>query len=104
MKLLAAVFACASIFVAGAATADQAENLIKKSGCLACHAVDSKKIGPSFLQIATKYRGDAGAMPMLLEKVRKGGSGAWGKVMMPPNPALADADLQMMIGYILATK
>ena len=47
---------------------------------------------------------NAGAAAKLMEKVRKGGSGVWGQVPMPPNPQVSDADLKTMISYILALK
>jgi len=73
-----------------------------QAGCTACHAKDRKLVGPSFKEIAAKYKGqDVSAK--LLEKVRKGGSGTFGPIPMPPNPAekISDADLKAAIDYIL---
>ena len=50
---------------------------------MACHAVASKLIGPSFKEIAAKYAGQADVVPKLTEKVIKGGAGVWGAVPMP---------------------
>jgi cytochrome c len=80
------------------------EELAKKAGCTACHAVDKKIIGPSYKDVAAKYKGDAKAEDMLAEKVKKGGSGAWGAVPMPPHPALSDADNKSIIKWVLAAK
>ncbi|MFZ2302032.1 MAG: c-type cytochrome [Gallionella sp.] len=60
--------------------------LAKKNNCLACHAVDKKVIGPSFKDVAAKYRGDAGAEARLVDKIAKGGGGVWGVMAMPPSP------------------
>ena len=103
MKFAAAVFAVGA-FAAGVVHADAGEDLLKKAGCTACHAIDKKLVGPAYIEVATKYKGDAGAAAKLMEKVRKGGSGVWGQVPMPPNPHVSDADLKTMIIYILALK
>jgi cytochrome c len=75
--------------------------LAKGSGCLACHAVDGKRLGPSFRDLAARYRGDAGAPGRLASKVRGGGQGAWGAVPMPPQPQLPDQDIAALVSWIL---
>jgi len=104
MKIAAAVLATAGLLAAGAVNADAGEDLLKKNGCTACHAIDKKLVGPPYVEVAAKYKGDAGAAAKLFEKVKKGGSGVWGQVPMPPNPQVSDADLKAMITYILALK
>lgn len=104
MKIAEVVFAAAALLSAGAVSAQSADDVLKKSGCLACHAVDKKVVGPSYQEVAAKYKGDAGAAAKLMDKVKKGGSGVWGQVPMPPNPTVSDADLKTMITYILALK
>ncbi len=78
--------------------------LLKKSGCTACHDNDKKVVGPAYKDVAAKYAKDAGAAAKLAAKVKAGGSGVWGQVPMPPNPAVSDADLKTMVAYILALK
>ena len=88
---------------AGSALADGAEALTK-GGCMACHAKDKKMVGPSFKDIAAKYKGqDASAA--LFDKVRKGGSGVFGPIPMSPNPAakISDPDLKDAIAAILGS-
>jgi cytochrome c len=104
MKLAAAMIAAAGVLSIGAAQADAGEDLLKKSGCTACHAIDKKLVGPAYVEVAAKYRGDAGAAAKLMEKVKKGGSGVWGQVPMPPNPQVSDADIKTMVAYILVLK
>ena len=94
----------ALLLAAGAAQAQDAEALIKKYGCVACHANDKKVIGPAYVEVAAKYKGDAGAAGKLAAKVKAGGTGVWGQIPMPPNPSVTDADMKTMITYILALK
>ena len=99
-----AVVLAAGLLAPGAVCAQSGEDLLKKSGCTACHANDKKVVGPAYKDVAAKYKGDAGAAAKLAEKVKKGGQGVWGPIPMPPNPAVADADLKTMVAFILALK
>ena len=86
--------------VAGTASADL--DLAKKSGCLACHAVDKKVVGPAWKDVAARGTDKA----TLIEKVKKGGKGAWtdvtGGVPMPPySPRVADADIEKLVDFII---
>jgi len=80
------------------------EGMLAKYACTACHAVDTKVIGPSFRDVAAKYRGQKGVEQKLAEKVRDGGSGVWGPIPMTPNPSLPDNDLHTIIEWILGLK
>ena len=71
MKLIA-MAVVASITMAAAGTASAQEALAKRSGCLNCHAVDTKKLGPAFKDVAAKYKGKAGADAALVAKVSGG--------------------------------
>ena len=71
--LLVTVAVAGSLMMAGQASANQA--LAQKSGCLACHSVDKKVLGPSYKDVAAKYKGDKTAEAKMIEKVKKGGSG-----------------------------
>lgn len=104
MKIAAVALAAAALFAAGGVHAQAAADLLKKNGCTACHSNDKKIVGPAYDEVAAKYKGDAGAAAKLLDKVKKGGSGVWGPVPMPPNPSVSDADLKTMITYILSLK
>ncbi len=87
---------------AGVAQAAMAgEDIAKKSGCFACHQVDNKLVGPAFKEVAAKYEGDDSARDMLVTKVKEGGSGNWGEVPMPPNPAVPDDDVIAIVDWIL---
>jgi cytochrome c len=90
--------------VAQAADAMSAEDLLKKNACTACHAVDKKGVGPAYKDVAAKYRGQKDAEAKLIDKVKKGGTGVWGQVPMPPNPAVKDDELKTMVQYVLSLK
>jgi cytochrome c len=91
-------------FPAGAATSDAAATqLLTKYNCQACHTVDKKLVGPSYKEVAAKYAGDSTALAKLEQKVKTGGSGAWGAIPMPPNN-VPDADLKTLVEWILALK
>ncbi len=80
------------------------EDIFKKSGCIACHAVDKRVVGPALKDIAAKYKGQGDAVAKLSEKVRKGGAGVWGPIPMPPNDAskISDADLKVTMEWVLS--
>ncbi len=78
--------------------------LAQAKGCLVCHAVDKKVIGPAWKDVAAKYRGDATAEAKLVDKVGKGGVGVWGQVPMPPNPAVSEADRKTLVKFVLSLK
>ena len=84
--------------------AQASEAIVKKARCVACHAVDAKRVGPAYKEVAAKYKGDAKAPAMLFDKVRHGGSGNWGQVPMIPHPAdkISDDDLKAAIHWILS--
>lgn len=77
--------------------------LMTKAACNACHQVDKKAVGPAYKDVAAKYKGNAKALELLTEKVRKGGMGNWGAIPMPPNPKekIGDEDLKKLLTWIL---
>lgn len=98
---LMAIAAAGSLMVAMQASASQ--ELAQKNGCLACHGVDKKILGPSYKDVAAKYKGNKEAEAKLIDKVKKGGSGVWGPMPMPANsPKVSDADTKAIVQWILA--
>ena len=77
-------------------------DLAKRKGCLACHGLDKRVVGPGLREVAARYRGQEGAEEKLAAKVNAGGSGNWGSMPMPPNPDLAPSDARLLIQWILA--
>lgn len=102
MKAILLSLTAVGLLAAGSAHASQA--LAQKNNCLSCHAVDKQIVGPAYKQVAAKYKGDASAPAKLAEKVKKGGTGVWGQIPMPPNPQVSDADMKALIQWILSQK
>jgi cytochrome c len=105
MKTMHAAFAAAALtLLAIPALAADESALADKSGCLACHSVDKKIVGPSYKEVAAKYKGDKNAEAKLSEKVKKGGVGVWGQIPMPPNTQVSDADIHTLVKWVLSLK
>lgn len=104
--LLLAIAAAGSMLAAtqaGAVDAAAAQALAQKSGCLACHSVDKKVLGPAYKDVAAKYKGDKTAEAKLIAKVKAGGSGVWGPMPMPPMAAqVKDADIKTVVEWVLS--
>lgn len=79
------------------------EQLAKQKGCMACHDLKAKKVGPTYADIAKKYAGKADAVAYLAGKIKKGGSGVWGSVPMPPQN-VSDAEAKQLAEWILSLK
>lgn len=97
----------ACMLIAGLAQADSAqadEKLAKSVGCMTCHATDKKVIGPSFKEIAAKYKGAKGAEERLFKNVKQGSKGEWGTIPMPPNAHVKDEDIRALVRWTLMHK
>lgn len=95
---------CIAVLGLMSATSAQASlQLAQKGGCMGCHAVDKKLVGPSYKDVADKYKGQKDAAGKLFDKVRHGGTGNWGAVAMPATgpDKLSDADLKAVIDWVL---
>ena len=101
-KISAACVLAALAMMAGSVQAN--EKLAQASGCMTCHGIDKRVIGPSYKEIAAKYRNDKSAEGALIKKVKAGGKGVWGEVPMPPNPHVKDPDVKTLVEWILSTK
>jgi cytochrome c len=117
--ILGITLACSAAF-ASVAMAEEGLDLAKKSGCLACHSVDKKVVGPAWMDVSKKYKGAtemtatltdgtvAKGTPkeVLTQKVHKGGKGNWTEVThgvpMPPySPRVSDADIDKLVDFVL---
>ena len=98
MKLVLTSAALTGLLLVTPALADEA--LAKKHNCTACHAIDKKVVGPAYKDVAAKYRGQNVAAKHE-EKVKKGGSGVWGPIPMPPNTAVPDEDVKKLVDWVL---
>lgn len=103
MKLffLVILLSICSLSVYASADDARAMTVAKQNACMGCHAVDKKIVGPSFQAVTKKYANDPGATVFLKNKIIKGGSGTWGVVPMPANAKLSDADVSLLVSWIL---
>ncbi|MBI3774063.1 MAG: c-type cytochrome [Gammaproteobacteria bacterium] len=81
--------------------------LARMSGCLACHSIDRKVVGPAWKDVAARYKNHADAKPQLINKVKTGGKGNWADVTggapMPPySPRVSDTDITTLVEFVLA--
>ena len=96
-----AMMAAAGIVMTGQAQADEA--LAKAKNCMSCHAIDKKLVGPSYKEVAAKYKADKAAPAALAAKVKAGGKGVWGQIPMPPNNVTED-EAKKLVAWVLSQK
>ena len=101
-KFVALSIAAGMLVSAGSAFASP--EMLKKYNCTACHVNDKKLVGPSYKDVAAKYKADGGAAEKLAKKIKAGGSGVWGPIPMPPHPQVSDADALALAKYVMAVK
>ena len=92
------------LLLAAGAHASDAESLLQANGCLSCHAKIDKVVGPAFLSVADKYRGDKDAVASLVQSIQNGSKGKWGRIPMPAHGSIGQDDLKALARHILATK
>lgn len=101
-KVLIGAVAASALLLAGVAQASA--DLAKSSGCLNCHNVDTKLVGPSLKDIAAKYADQADASAYLAGKIKGGSNGVWGPIPMPPNVNVSDENAKVLADFILTLK
>ena len=73
MKMISALMLAAGLMTASfayaAVDADAAQAIMKKSDCFKCHAIDKKKDGPPYKEVAKKYKGKADAEEKLTKHI-----------------------------------
>ncbi|HFS1426151.1 TPA: c-type cytochrome [Pseudomonas aeruginosa] len=89
--------------LAQGAWAKDPEVLFKNKGCVACHAIDAKMVGPAYKDVAAKFAGQAGAEAELAQRIKNGSQGVWGPIPMPPN-AVSDDEAQTLAKWVLSQK
>lgn len=95
----AATPAAAPVAAAGGAVDVQA--LLTANACLGCHAINQKIVGPSYHDVAMKYKGDAQAQGKLEASIRAGGAGKWGQVPMPAFAGLKPQEVKALAAFVL---
>ncbi|MDP3540443.1 MAG: c-type cytochrome [Azonexus sp.] len=87
---------------AAPAAVSPAMEMATKNGCMACHGVNNKIVGPSYNEVLSRYKDQTDAEDRLVAKVKAGGQGVWGSIPMPPNGHLKDEDLKTLVKWILS--
>jgi cytochrome c len=87
-----------------ALSAEAPAELAKEKNCLTCHAIAFKIMGPAYRDVAAKYAGQRGIEDKLVQKVLKGGSGAWGVVPMPANSQVNETEARILVKWVLSQK
>jgi len=77
-------------------------DLAQKSGCLACHAIDSTFVAPAWTDVADRYKDIANAKAILIDKISNGGEGNWDGTMPPYSPRVSDANIEALADFILS--
>jgi cytochrome c len=90
-----------NLAVSSAAHANTVEQLARDSGCLSCHAAKEKKVGPAFSSVAEKYKAQSDAVPHLMQSVKNGAKGTWGRIPMPSHNALSEDELKRLVTWVL---
>jgi cytochrome c len=96
MKAALLVLAAAGTLAASSAYAQSGADVLKAKGCMNCHDMDKKKVGPAYKDVAAKYKGNKGAESELVAKIKDGKG--------HPKVAASDAELKAAVRQVLATK
>ncbi len=102
ISLIAA--AVGTLALGSAASAQDAAKLAQEKACLACHAIDKNVVGPSYKEVAAKYKSDKNAEANLAKKIRAGGVGVWGQIPMPPSTTVNEKEAAVLAKWVLSQK
>jgi cytochrome c len=106
--LLMMAWSCGQVAMAApslsAKEATAAQELAKSNGCLSCHALDEKIVGPAYSKVAAKYSDDKDAVASLSQSIRNGSSGKWGRVPMPAHANMSNEDINLLARWVLTIK
>lgn len=78
------------------------KNMVESGDCKTCHKLDEKSIGPSFKQVAEKYKDDPKAPDYLANKIINGGGGVWGETAMSAHPTISQGEAHQLAEYVLS--
>ena len=82
--------------------ASEGEKLMAKSDCKSCHVMDKKSVGPSYLDVSNKYKGNSSVIDGLAKKIINGGMGVWGDHAMSAHPQITPTEATAMVNYIIS--
>jgi cytochrome c len=101
LTLLLASTSGASVF---ADESNETKELLQANGCLSCHSVEEKIVGPAFKSVAAKYASDPDAVVTLTQSIKNGSRGKWGRMPMPAHATLTKEDLTALATWVLTHK
>jgi cytochrome c len=78
------------------------EQLARDSGCLSCHSITEKVVGPAYQKVADKYKGQSDAVAELAQSVRNGSQGKWGRIPMPAHGSMPEEDIRTLVKWVLS--
>lgn len=98
---------CQAAYAAPALSAKEsaaALELAKANGCLSCHALDEKIVGPAYSKVAAKYSDDKDAVASIAQSIRNGSQGKWGRIPMPSHGNMSQDDINLISRWVLTIK
>ncbi len=97
MRAILLIVTAAAALAAGVVLAQSGADVLKTKGCLNCHEMDKKKVGPAYKEVAAKYKGKKGAAGELVAKIKEGKGGH-------PKIEASDAELKAAVNHVLSQK
>lgn len=85
-------------------TSQDVNDLVKASGCLSCHSVDKKIVGPAYKDVAAKYSSDPDAVATISQSIKNGSRGKWGRIPMPAHASLSSDELKTLATWVMSRK
>lgn len=100
-KILVPLFSLAALAAVQTATAATGEELMNSKGCMACHQLEVKIVGPAYKEVAAKRSAEEDGRAVVVESILKGSSGVYGPIPMPPN-AVNQEEAEILADWILS--
>lgn len=80
------------------------DTVLVRYGCMGCHDVHNRIVGPSFREIAQRFGATPGGAARVAQRIKEGGAGEWGQVPMPPFPTISDEEMRALVGWMFAQR
>lgn len=100
----ASLWVIASVGNAYADDSQDVKDLVQASGCLSCHSVDEKIVGPAFKDVVAKYSSDPDAIANISQSIKNGSRGKWGRMAMPSHSSLSTEELTTLATWVMSRK
>ena len=83
---------------------EEGKQLLEGADCLTCHKVDTKFVGPSYLDVVGKYEKTPENIELLASRIINGSVGIWGQTPMSAHPGMSKENAKKMVEYIFTLK